>query len=130
MSKRLFKRKDNPRLTGEGGVVVLVLLPDAGQVAHDGYADLLEKLGATNTRALEDLGRAKRTGREHDVLVRADLSFDASSVRALERPHEDLLTMVSLYWPWCARLREGTYATPTARSPSKMMRETRALVRR
>ena len=118
------------RLTGKRRVVILVLLADAGKVADALEVELLHEILAADTRALEDLGRAKRTGREHDVLVRADLSFDASSVRALEGPHEKFLTMVSLYWPWCARLREGTYATPTARSPSKMTRETRALVRR
>ena len=56
--------------------MVLVLLADAREVADDLDTEFVEHLSVADTRALEDLGRAQRTGREHDVLVRADLSSD------------------------------------------------------
>ena len=47
-------------LTGEGGIVVLVLLADAGQVAHNGDVELVKELCVTHTRAFEDLPKKTR----------------------------------------------------------------------
>ena len=47
------------QLTGEGGVVVLVLLTDAGKVADNGDIELLQELGVTDTRALKNLHRSR-----------------------------------------------------------------------
>ena len=47
------------QLTGEGGVVVLVLLTDAGKVADNGDIELLQELGVADTRALKNLHRSR-----------------------------------------------------------------------
>ena len=40
--------------------MVLVLLADAGHVAHDGNVELVQELGVTHTRTLKDLPRNTR----------------------------------------------------------------------
>ena len=47
-------------LTGESGIVILVLLADAGHIAHDGNVELVEELRVTHTRTLKDLPRNTR----------------------------------------------------------------------
>ena len=61
------------QLTGEGGVVVLVLLTDTREVADDLDAELAQELAVADTRALEDLRGTQSTGAEHDHLASLDL---------------------------------------------------------
>ena len=60
------------RLTGEGSIVVLVLLADAREIADDLDAEATKKFCIPYTRALEDLGRAERARAEDDHLARFD----------------------------------------------------------
>ena len=57
-------------LTREGGVVVLVLLAHAGEVANNLNPELGEHFSIANARALEDLGRPERPGADNNHLAR------------------------------------------------------------